>query len=67
MNLKQKMRITTNEYIFFLESSFVGVNRSSVLIYSNQDNNSQRFKAKIYYSQKWLMIIIKSSSMEKLL
>ena len=46
------MRITTNEYIFFLESNFVGVNRSSVLIYSNQDNNSQRFKAKIYYSQK---------------
>ena len=67
MNLKQKIRITTNEYIFFLESNFVGVNRSSVLIYSNQDNNSQRFKAKIYYSQKWLMIIIKSSSMEKLL
>ena len=46
------MIITTNEYIYFLESNFFGVNRLSVLIYSNQDNNSKKLKAKIYYLQK---------------
>ena len=49
------MIITTNEYIYFLESNFFGINRLSVLIYSNQDNNSKKLKAKIYYLQKWII------------
>ena len=34
-----------NEYRYFLESNFVGVNRLFVLVYSNQDDNSKRIKA----------------------
>ena len=42
----------TNEYRYCLESNFAGVNRSFVLVYSNQDGNSKRFKAKRYYLAK---------------
>ena len=42
----------TNEYRYFLESNFPGVSRLFVLVYSNQDNNSKRFKAKQYYLEK---------------
>ena len=35
---------STNEYRYFLESNFVGVNRLFVLVFSSQDNNSKRFK-----------------------
>ena len=48
---------TANEYRYFLESNFVGVNRLFVLVYSNQD---------IIY-QKSLLIIMIASSMEKIL
>ena len=35
---------TTNEYRYFFESNFVGVNRLFGLVYSNQDAYSKRFK-----------------------
>ena len=37
----------TNEYRYFLESNFVGVNILFALVYSNQDDNAKRFKGKI--------------------
>ena len=37
---------------YFLESDFVGVNRLFVLVYSNEDADSKRFKAKRYYLPK---------------
>ena len=46
---------STNECTYFLESNFVGVNRLFVLVYSNQDANSKRFKSrrngKNFYNQ----------------
>ena len=39
----------TNEYKYFLKSNFVGVNRLFVIVYSNQDANSKRFKTQRYY------------------
>ena len=45
----------TNEYRYFIKSNFVGVNRLFVLIYSNQDNNSKRFKTKRYYLLKGII------------
>ena len=44
--------MNTNEYRFFLESKFVGVNRQFVLVYSNEGAASKRFKAKRYYSRR---------------
>ena len=38
-----------NEYIYFLESNFVDVDRLLVLVYSNQDSNSRSFKTQRYY------------------
>ena len=38
-----------NEYIYFLESNFVEVDRLLVLVYSNQDSNSRSFKTQRYY------------------
>ena len=46
---------TTNEFRFFLESNFVGVNRLFVLVYTNQDAASRRFKAKRYYLRKGII------------
>ena len=46
---KSDNKNTKNEFRFFLESNFVGVNGLFVLIYSKQDNASKRFKAKRYY------------------
>ena len=46
---KSENKNTTSKYIFFLESKFVGVNRLFVIIYSNQDDNIKRYKAKSYY------------------
>ena len=45
----------TNEYRCFLESDFVRVNRLYVLVYSNQDNNSKRYKARRYYLPKGII------------
>ena len=42
----------TTEFRFFLESNFVGVNRLFVLVYSDQDAASRRFKAERYYLPK---------------
>ena len=35
MNIKQKTNNTTNEFRYFHESNFVGVNRLFVLVYTN--------------------------------
>ena len=43
---------TNEEYGYFLESNFRGVNRLFNLIYSIKDNNSKRYKAKQYYIPK---------------
>ena len=48
---------TTNEYRYFLKSNFVGFNRLFVLVYTNKDDNSKRFKTRGYY---WPKCIIKS-------
>ena len=57
MNIKQKKsnKNTTNEFWFLLESHFSGVNGLFVLVYSNQDAASRRFKAKRYYLPKGIM------------
>ena len=52
MNIKSGNRTTTNEYWYFLESNFVGVNRSFLLVYSNQRNHSKGYSAKKYYLPK---------------
>ena len=45
MNMKQKVRawIWTNEYGYFLESNFVGVNRLFVLVYLNWNNDVEMY------------------------
>ena len=49
---KSKNKNTTNEYRYFLESNFVRVNRSFVLLYANQDIDAKRFNAWKYYLPK---------------
>ena len=47
MNIKQKVdKNTTQEYRYFLESNFDGVNKLFVLVYSTKDDNSKRFKTR---------------------
>ena len=41
---KSENKNTRNEFRYFLGSNFVGVNRLFGLVYSNQDDNSKRFK-----------------------
>ena len=57
MNIKTKRenKNTTNDIYNFLESNFVGVNRLFVLVYSNQDADFKRFKAKRYFLPKGLI------------
>ena len=45
---KSENQNSTNEYKYFLESNFAGVCKLLVLGYSNQDDISERYKAKIY-------------------
>ena len=45
----------TNEHRCFLESNVLVVNRLFVLVYSNQDDNSKRYKAKRYYLPKGII------------
>ena len=52
---KNQNQNTTNEYRCFLESKLVWVNRSFVLIYSNQDENAKRYKARRYYLSKCII------------
>ena len=40
---KSENENTTNEYIHFIKSNFVGVNRLLVFIYPNQDDSVKRF------------------------
>ena len=46
---KSESKNATNEYRYFLESKLVDVIRLIVLIFSNQDNGSKRYKRKRYY------------------
>ena len=46
---KNENKNAANEYIYFLESNFVGVDRLLVLVYPNQDSNSRSFKTQRYY------------------
>ena len=49
---KSDNKNSTNEFRFFLESIFVGVNRLFASVYANQDAASKRFQAKRYYLPK---------------
>ena len=55
----------TNEYRYFLKSSFGGVNRLFVLIYLNRDSNIKRFKIRRYYLAKDTIKNCKVGTMEK--
>ena len=52
---KNENKNTTNEYRYFLESNFIGVNRLFVLVYSNEDADSRRFKAKRCFLPKGII------------
>ena len=52
---KSENKNTTNEYRYFLKSSFVGVNRLFVSVYANQDANAKRFNARKYYLPKGII------------
>ena len=52
---KSENKNTANEYRYFLELNFVGVNRLIVLLYSNQDVNAKRIKAQRYYLPKGII------------
>ena len=49
---KSENKNMRNEYRYFPKSNFVGVNRLFILVYSNQDDNAKRYKAKRYYLRK---------------
>ena len=56
MNIKKsENKNTTNEFKYFLETNFIGENRLFNLVYTNQDENSERFKAKRYYLPKGII------------
>lgn len=41
-----------NKYTYFLASKFLGGSSFFVLVYSDQDGNAKRFKARRYYLPK---------------
>ena len=45
----------TNKCRYFLESNFVGVNGLFVLVYSNADDKSKRYKSLRYYLPKGII------------
>ena len=53
--IKNENKITTNEYRYFLKSNFVGVNRLFVLVCTNKDDNTKRFKTPRYYLPKGII------------
>ena len=57
MNIKQKSdnKKTAKKYRYFLESNFVGANGLYVFVYSNQDDNAERFKTRRYYFPKCIL------------
>ena len=57
---KSDNKNTINQFRYFLESNFVGVNRLFLLVDTNHGNNAKRFNARKYSK-------IMCSSMEKLL
>ena len=57
---KSENKTTRNEYRYFIESNFVGVNRLLVLVYSNQDNDAKDLKLEDIIYQKVLSRIITS-------
>ena len=50
--IKSDNKNMTNEYRYCLKPNFVEVNRLFVLVYTNEDDDSKRFTAKIYYLPK---------------
>ena len=52
---KSENKDITNEYRYFLESNFVGVNRLFVLFYINYGDNAKRFNAQKYYLPKCII------------
>ena len=52
---KNKYGNMTNEYRYSFDSNFVGVNRLLVLVYSNQDVDSKRFRHRRYYLPKGII------------
>ena len=55
MKQKSENENATNEYRYFLEINFVGVNRWFVLVCPAEDADSKRFKAKRYYLPKGII------------
>ena len=49
----------TNEYRYYLESNFVGVNRQFLLIYLNQNDSVKRSNVKKYYLAKGVIMSYK--------
>ena len=49
---KSENKNTKNEYRYFLESISFKVNRLFVLVHSNKDDNSKRFKTRRYHLPK---------------
>ena len=47
--IKSENKNTTNEFRYFLESNFVGVNRLFILVYPNWNDYVKRFKGKRNY------------------
>ena len=52
---KGEKKNTTNKFRYFLESNFVGVSRLIVLVYPNQNDESNRFFAQKYYLSKGII------------
>ena len=52
---KSEDKNTTNQFRYFLESNFVGVNRLFVLVYPNRNDDLKTFKAKRYYLPKGII------------
>ena len=48
----RKNKNTLQKYRYFFGWNFVGVNRLFVMVYSNQNKNSKRFKIRSYYLPK---------------
>ena len=54
---KSENENTTNEYRYFPELNFVGVNILFGLVYSDQDGNAKRFKSRRYYLPRGIIKI----------
>ena len=54
---KRENKITVNEFGYFLESSFVGVDRLFILVDPNRNNDIKRFNARKYCLAKNIIII----------